>query len=463
MSIRLRWMLGDRRARHLDWRGDLMRPHTIAAALLLACGGATMACTQFPVDSALAAFIGKIRAVDNHTHAHTLAPGDSESDALPLEKLPDFSFPARLRPDNPEWLAAYRALYDYPHADLSEKHLAELRGAMQRVAREQGANFPEWVLDRIGTEVMLANRVAMGPGLAPPRFRWVSFVDALMLPLSTKAEAAATPDSLVLYPSEEQLLHRYLADLHLEKLPATLDAYLSTVVTPTLERQRQTGCVAVKFEAALLRPLDFDEVPSETASRVYARYVTGGEPSHAEYKALEDFLFRYIAREAGRVGMAVHVHSFQGPGGFYRAAGSDPLLLESAFNDPTLRGANFVIVHGGGMYASHAGAMLWKPNVYLDTSAMALIYTPATLAGVLRDWLLLHPEKVLFGTDAFATGPDSGWELAAWLGTTTARQALAIALTGMMRNGEVSRARAEEIATMVMRTNAGKLYNLPLE
>jgi hypothetical protein len=32
----------------------------------------------------------------------------------------------------------------------------------------------------------------------------------------------------------------------------------------------------------------------------------------------------------------------------------------------------------------------------------------------------------------------------------------------MMRNGDVSRARAEEIATMVLRTNAGKLYNLRL-
>ena len=43
-------------------------------------------------------------------------------------------------------------------------------------------------------ETMLANRVAMGPGLAPPRFLWVSYVDALLFPLSNKAESAATPD-----------------------------------------------------------------------------------------------------------------------------------------------------------------------------------------------------------------------------------------------------------------------------
>ncbi|HSD72146.1 MAG TPA: amidohydrolase family protein, partial [Thermoanaerobaculia bacterium] len=106
--------------------------------------------------------------------------------------------------------------------------------------------------------------------------------------------------------------------------------------------------------------------------------------------------------------------------------------------------------------------MLWKPNVYVDTSAMALIYPPAKLARVLEDWLIQFPEKVLFGTDAAAFGPDSGWDLAAWIGTTTARRALGIALTNMMRDGSVSRPRAEEIATMVMRTNAAKLYDLRL-
>ncbi len=268
-----------------------------------------------------------------------------------------FEVPVQLRPDNPDWLAAYKALYKYPHADMSDAHMNELR-AMQSIAKEQGQQFPAWVLDQVGTEVLLTNRVAMGPGLAPPRFRWVSYVDALMLPLSTKAEAATSPDREKLFPLEDKLLQRYMSNLKVTKRPARLDAYLETVLTPTLEAQQKGGCVAVKFEAAFLRPLDFEDVPASTASKTYAKYASGGEPSHADYKALQDFLFRYIVRESGRLGMAVHIHSLNGPGNFFRAAGADPLLLESAFNDPTLRKTNFVIVHGGGVYSSHAGSML---------------------------------------------------------------------------------------------------------
>ena len=195
---------------------------------------------------------------------------------------------------------------------------------------------------------------------------------------------------------------------------------------------------------------------------IYARYVAGGVAPHSQYKALQDFLFRYIAREAGRLGMAVHIHSLEGGGGFYRAAGSDPLLLESAFNDSTLRGTNFVVIHGGGVFAPHAGALLWKPNVWLDMSAMDQLLPPATLAPVLRSWLEQYPDKVLYGSDAFTLGPDAGWEMGAWLAATTARRALGLALTGMMRDGEITRARAEELATMVLRSNAAKLYSLHL-
>ncbi len=418
---------------------------------------------QSTTDPELAEFISKIKAVDNHSHVNTINADDEGSDALPLNVLLPFEIPARLRPESPDWLAADKALYGFTGSELNEQSMKELMGTMETVVKEKGAKFPEWVLDKTAIEVMLANRISMGPGLSSPRFRWVSYVDALLFPLSTKTKAAASPDREKLFPIEDQHLKNYLSDLKISKLPATLDEYLTRVVTGTLEAQKKSGCVAVKFEVAFLRSLDFEKVALQTATELYSRYLNGAEPSHAEYKLLEDFLFRYIAREAGRLGMAVHIHAFPAPGNYFVAAGSDPILLEAMFNDPELRNTKFVLIHGGGAFSQHTSTMLWKPNVYADISGLTRLWTPDQLANVLRDWLSQFPGKVLFGTDAASFGPGLGWELGAWIATATGRQALTIALSGMIRSNEVSRSRAKEIATMVMRTNAGKLYNLRLD
>ena len=328
--------------------------------------------------------------------------------------------------------------------------------------KQKADKFPEWALDQAGIEVMFANRITMGAGLSSPRFRWASYVDALLFPLSTKAEAAVTPDREKLFPLENQLLKKYLSDLSISKLPATLDEYLKQVVTATLESQKKNGCMAVKFEAAYLRSLDFEKAAMQQASEIYSHYVNGGEPSHEKYKLLQDFIFYYIAREAGRLGMAVHTHSYPGAGNYFVAAGCDPLLLESVFNDPELRNTKFVIIHGGVNF-KHTSAMLWKPNVYADISLLTQLWPPNQLAIVLRDWLSQFPEKILFGTDAVSFGPGLGWEMSAWIASRTGRQALTIALSGMIKDNEINSIRAKEIAMMVLRTNANNLYHLGLK
>ena len=437
-----------------------MATHRHAALVLLLM---PLACERRPVDSGLDAYIASIKAVDNHAHPmRTVAPGapaDTEYDALPLDGLPPFQLPVRLRPDSPGWIAAAQALYRV-RSDSFAVYRDALKAARERVARDLGTGFPAWALDQAGIDVMLSNRIVLGAGLTPPRFRWVAFDDALLYPLDTREEAARTPDTRALFPREAALLKRYLRDLHVEKLPATFDAYLRSVVVPTLESQRRAGAVAIKFEAAYLRSLDFDDADSAAAARTYGRYVAGGTPSRGEYKVLQDHLFRVIARESGRLGLAVHLHVAEGFGGFYATLGSAPHLLEHTFNDSTLRGTNFVIVHGGWPLVAETMSLLAKPNVYADLSLMSLALDPPQLAVTLRLWLAEWPEKVLFATDAFDGGIDQGWEQGAWLGASTVRHSLARALTGMMRSGEISRARAEAIARMVMRENAVRLYHL---
>jgi hypothetical protein len=50
------------------------------------------------------------------------------------------------------------------------------------------------VLDQMGVDVMLANRVVMGKSIQPPRFRWVPYADALLFPLDNSALAQQNSD-----------------------------------------------------------------------------------------------------------------------------------------------------------------------------------------------------------------------------------------------------------------------------
>ena len=441
---------------------SLCFPWRVALACLAFAPRIGMA--QAPIDSALARYINAIRAIDDHAHplrpVPAGAPADTDFDALPLDGIPRFDLPNRLKGDNPIWRAAQQALYHVPATPNETAYKNALKAAVTKTMSDKGQQFPTWVLDQTGIDVMLANRITMGPGLGSSRFRWITFVDPLLLPLDTRNEATRTPDTKPLYPREAKLLQRYLRDINVRSLPTTLDEYVRLVVAPTLAKQKAGGAVAVKFEAAYLRPLDFDDPNPAEAARVYAKYVKGGAPTRAEYKALEDYLFRAICREAGRQKLAVQIHVLETFGGYYSVHGSSPHLLEPAFNDSTLRATKFVIVHGGWPLIGETQGLIGKPNVYADISMMDNLTSATTLAGVLRQWLGDWPEKVLFGTDAFDGGVEQGWEQVAWVASTTARKALAIALTGMMRDGEITRDRAQALARMVLRENAAAVYGL---
>ena len=53
-----------------------------------------------------------------------------------------------------------------------------------------------------------------------------------------------------------------------------------------------------------------------------------------------------------------------------------------------------------------------------------------------------------------------GGEEGAYVAATTARRALGMALTAMMRDGDIDPARARALARMVLRDNAVALYHL---
>jgi hypothetical protein len=217
---------------------------SIAPLLFSACGSSV----NSSADPGLASEIRMIRAIDNHAHpVRVVGPGeppDRGFDALPVDNMEPQTDPVNLRPNAPAILDAWNALYGLKVGDQTAK---------QKFAARKEQRYPAWVLDQMGVEVMLANRVEMGSSIQPPRFRWVPYADALLFPLDNAELAARNSDRKSFFALEDVLRRRYLEQNKLERPPATLAGYLARVVTPTLEAQKQGGAVAEKFEAAYLR------------------------------------------------------------------------------------------------------------------------------------------------------------------------------------------------------------------
>jgi uncharacterized protein len=406
------------------WRG--FQPAATASAGVLLFFSCACNTTQPAIDPQLASEISTIKAIDNH--AHPVRPGnppDTDFDALPVDHMDPYPEPVRTRQDSPI--------------------LAEARQKMSSVDKSN----PAAVLDALGIDVMIANRVAMSAPVTAPRFRFAGYVDAFMYPLDNTS-MMKDPDKKQFFPLEEKLLKRYYAESGVQGKPATLDDYLNKVVRPTLERHKQSGAIAEKFEMAYLRAFDVGNPSKSDAEKAYA--------GHGDYKALQDYIFRFLASECGRLGMAVHIHSCASAGAYFDIAGGNPILLEPVLHDPALRKTNFVLLHGGWPFIGEVTALLQNPNVYLDFSEQTSTLYPRELSTNLRKWLEYEPEKVLYATDAYPFSKEMGWEEAAYIANKTAREALGLALTGMLRDEEITQDRAKELARMALRENARKLY-----
>lgn len=418
------------------------------------------AIAQSRPDPGLLAEINAIKAIDNHAHPSPALSVGAVDDQMPVaDSVPELGPPALLRQSNPQWVEAWRSLYGYSPAG-GVVNRAQLIAAKNSIKREKGAGYPAWVLDKLGIETMLANRFTLGPGLEAPRFRLVWYGDPLLFPLNNETGKAGNPQRRAEFDNAELWLKRYLADAKLTALPPTLDAYVAQLIVPLLEEKKKAGAVAVKFVVAYVRSLDFQNPSHDEAAALYARYRAGSSPAPTEYKTLQDFLFRRIARESGRLGLAVHVHVGAGSGPFFDNSNADPFLLLPVILDPTLRGTTFVLIHGGFPSASASRVLFAKPNVYADFSSQGFLSSTRELSQVIRTWIEFRPEKVMFGTDAYGLTHAIGWEEVGWLTATSGRRALALALTGMIEDGEITRERASEIARMVMRENAARLYGL---
>jgi predicted TIM-barrel fold metal-dependent hydrolase len=384
--------------------------------------------------------ISRIKIFDHH--AHPGFPDDPEVDPAPV---PEGALPLRLTPGNPDWAAAGKALFG-------------VTGKAQLKARNPGAKYFDAILDRLGVETSVANRITMSADLDPARFKWVFYIDPVLFPFDNSGLAARNTDQAAFMPNQTKLVQRFRQQAGVTSPPADLAGYLA-FVTRVLEDHRRRGAIAAKFEIAYFRSFVFDDPPREAVEPIYARYRQSGVPSAAEYKAFQDFVFRYVLTECGRLHLPVHIHSSAGAGDYFSLAGASVLNLEPVLRDPRYLQTTFVLIHGGYPFDQQAILIAMMKNVWLDSSATgSFLMFPNQFKDVLKRWFEIMPSKVTFGSDAFPIDEHVGAEELYWFGVHNARTAAAAALAEMVAAREITEAQAMTMARGYLHDNAAALY-----
>ena len=121
-------------------------PFSLAALL----GALRSAPAQSPaIDPALMAEIRSIRAVDNHSHPpKVLAAGekDDEFDALPCDPLEPSASGLTTRPENAQYLAAWKDLWGYGYRDRMPAHVQTVIAARKLSRRSvRGTGSSTWI------------------------------------------------------------------------------------------------------------------------------------------------------------------------------------------------------------------------------------------------------------------------------------------------------------------------------
>ena len=398
--------------------------------------------------------IEKIPAFDHHAHPGFADDPDVDAMAAP----PDASEALRTRDDNPELIAAAKALFGYPYADLSPEHSRWLVAKKAELKKQNsGTAYFNMILDKLNIESSVANRAMMPDYLDPQRFPWVFFADAFMWPFNNERETARNPDEGVYIPLQEKMLHRWMQQENVPKLPAGLDDYLSFIVR-VLEDNKKKGGIAMKFEVAYFRPTTFSDPSREQADEIYRQYASSGVPSEKDYRTFQDYIFRFLVTQGGKLALPVHIHTAIGIGDYFNLSQGNIMNLEPVLGDPRNRSTTFVMIHGGYPLEREAVWLAAMKNVYLDSSFGELAQYPSAFKDTLKMWLETFPDKITFGTDCFPYNQILGAEESYWLGAQSSRMALAAALAEMISEKEITEARALELAHAYLHDTAVKLY-----
>ena len=401
--------------------------------------------------------INSIKIFDHHTH-----PIDAYFWMEAVGSNPFASFTAKLPVPTPlmtqrrikSLIKIYKELFDFPYDEITPENEGELDKAYQasRVTYEAEAEIYHKVLAAGGIESVLAmcmGRPELPPGLDPKRFARAVGIDGFTIPLDNSTAGGNARQKMFIKQVEfwPNLLRK-------EVNPQSFADYLNMIST-AMEDFQKGGGVAFKMNHAYWRDIAVDVVSEDEAADVYEKK----DNAPVRYKKLQDYIIRHMLAKAGALDLPVHIHTGCAAALPQPMVCADPTRLDPFLWLPDLLNTKIVLLHGAYPFTREIGYMATRPNppapnIYLDVSVITWCQysAPVSLASYLREWFGMGAApKMLFGSDS----ADPANML---LSAINIREALYLALKGMIEDGLYNQSQAFMVAQMFLRDNAKELY-----
>jgi len=338
-----------------------------------------------------------------------------------------------------QFINNYKQLYGFAGDEFTREDFLKLSEQTDRNFHD----YPRWLdsaCRKCNIQLMLTDQVwaPFNPNTGSDYFRYVFRIDQLVLDAARSALQRQIANEAAL-----ELLGREVFKT------GNLDSYLS-YVDDVLEKVVENNVVCFKVGLAYHRYLDFSEVKTVTAEKIF----DSREPSREEIKLLQDFVFDHIMNRAVEYGLTVQIHTGYRNGNSSMLDTGEPMqLLPLLKRYPDLR---FVLFHGAYPWTGEFIVMGKNfPNVYLDLVWLPQLSRTAAIR-TLHEMLDAVPyNKICWGGDVGKIDEAAG-------SLEIGREVVATVLSERIDRGWINRQVAEDIALRIFRENAIEIYNLDL-
>lgn len=402
-----------------------------------------------PLDERLRQEIENIKIIDNHGHPglaeyYEYLPRVRDVFRTPSESSRGFKYLEELHYE------AYEKLYGFTREEIDDSEKRDKLSEVYESKRKQMSKEINQIMDAAGVETLIANYVLPESYRKNPRIKFIPSIDPLLFPFDNQHYEGRGKSHLMLF---EWLLEQWKKKQdYIEK---GLDNYLR-FIDQIMDDFVKEDVVGFKFLIAYIRTTYFEKISEKEAPDLYIKAQQGDIDA---YHKIQDYLAWYIIGKIVSLDMPIQFHLAVMES---HVNDYDPLNLTNLLRDKTLAEAKIVVLHGGYPRYERAEALalagVFPPNnVHIDMSGRNMLFShPKIIAKMLRTWLEKPVlwNKILYGSDVI-------WgERFLYTCARNGREAVCIALLGMIDDEIIDESTAIMIANKILRDNALRLYKL---